>query len=345
MSAQVSVSDVSVDKGFTWAEKCLALGGEWAAKMAHDYYDSEFEIFNRDGRFDLVVNKGMSYPFPVTHHASTQKYAFWRTWQHIRDNKANVIMLRYVTFGRFRAIQDGTEFNVDAGHFSFCKTNAPFRWECLSNGQTANEYYSIMLPADLVQQYFPGGIPMNSSLSVGEGQRMAMSTLFPLLHRQGDEIAPSVVMTLVDALLKEAGEIASMQGVLSEPRKGVCDQRADEVISYIRLHLSNPDLSAQTVARGCDVSPRYLCYLLRLKGTSYSEVLWGERLEKAAEWLRDPNSKHYTVGEIGYNNGFKTAAHFSRLFKSKYGCSPKEYRSRNVPVSPEGNSARYAIGT
>jgi AraC-like DNA-binding protein len=98
------------------------------------------------------------------------------------------------------------------------------------------------------------------------------------------------------------------------------------------LHLSNPNLSASIVAQACGISPRYLCHLLRLKGTCFSSLLWEERLKKAREWLRAPDTRHYTIGEIAYMNGFKTASHFSRLFRDYSGCSPRQFRETGKTV-------------
>lgn len=34
------------------------------------------------------------------------------------------------------------------------------------------------------------------------------------------------------------------------------------------------------------------------------------------------------VGEIAYGRGFSDAAHFSRAFRERFGCSPREWRQR-----------------
>ena len=61
---------------------------------------------------------------------------------------------------------------------------------------------------------------------------------------------------------------------------------------------------------------------------SVSELIWARRLEQARRDLADPLHRHVSVTGIGYDAGFKDAAHFSRAFKSAFGETPSAYRSR-----------------
>jgi AraC-like DNA-binding protein len=80
------------------------------------------------------------------------------------------------------------------------------------------------------------------------------------------------------------------------------------------------------VAKGCGISPRYLSFLLRLKGTSFSELVWEQRLEKARNWLSSSDPRDISISEIAYGVGFKSPAHFSRMFKRVFKVNPREFR-------------------
>lgn len=54
-----------------------------------------------------------------------------------------------------------------------------------------------------------------------------------------------------------------------------------------------------------------------------------KRLEKARELLA---GTRMTVTDICYTLGFENIAHFSRLFKSHFGCSPSTHRNNTLPV-------------
>jgi len=59
-------------------------------------------------------------------------------------------------------------------------------------------------------------------------------------------------------------------------------------------------------------------------------VVWNKRLENAEKWLVAPNMKDHSIGEIAFMAGYKSAAHFSRMFKKKMNCSPREFRTRTL---------------
>jgi AraC-like DNA-binding protein len=81
------------------------------------------------------------------------------------------------------------------------------------------------------------------------------------------------------------------------------------------------------------VSPRYVCHVLRTRDTSFSELLWTQRLQKSRDWLVCEPFQRYPIHKIASMAGFKSAAHFSRMFKSTFGCSPNQYRAGRAEVS------------
>ncbi|WP_207515314.1 helix-turn-helix domain-containing protein [Longitalea luteola] len=56
-----------------------------------------------------------------------------------------------------------------------------------------------------------------------------------------------------------------------------------------------------------------------------SQWIREQRLKKAKELLRTTG---LSIADICYSLGFENSAHFSRLFKSKFGISPSDYRAR-----------------
>ncbi|WP_448124871.1 helix-turn-helix domain-containing protein [Pseudomonas veronii] len=331
------VNNLPCDREFAWTRPFLVQNVNWIEPLKYEYYDCEIESLASDRKFDLVARRGITSPCPVTLLSSRRRYAFWRSWNHISGNKENLVMLRYVKSGTFSLSQCGVTMKVGVGQFSISRSNVPFRWESLADDMTLSEYYSILLPLDLVHRHFPNGIPLKNHLCAPAEWRLAMPTLFSLLSGQGRELERHVVDLLIETLLTEAQCVVQGAGVSLEVRKHISEKRHEEIISYISLHLANPDISASAVARGCGISPRYLCHLLKLKGTSFSDLLWEERLKQTGDWLLALDTRHYTISEIAYMNGFKTAAHFSRLFKSYWGCSPREFRQSN------GNSATRRV--
>ena len=83
-------------------------------------------------------------------------------------------------------------------------------------------------------------------------------------------------------------------------------------------------LSLQNVAEHCFVSSWHLSKLLNhFTGRGFFEIINVIRVDKARELLSET---HYKIQDISDQVGFQDVAHFSRIFKSYVGCSPKNYR-------------------
>jgi len=86
-------------------------------------------------------------------------------------------------------------------------------------------------------------------------------------------------------------------------------------------------LSTIMVANACGISPRYLSYLLKQNGTTFSALVWDQRMDVASRWLSSSKARDISMAEIAFRVGFKSPAHFSRMFKRVFNKGPREYRA------------------
>lgn len=96
-----------------------------------------------------------------------------------------------------------------------------------------------------------------------------------------------------------------------------------KVCDYVDAHLQE-DISLEQMAEYINVSSFYLSKLFKEeKGITFINFISDKRLEKARQLLEDTElSIKEITAEVGYND----QNYFSRIFKNKYGVSPKEYR-------------------
>lgn len=74
------------------------------------------------------------------------------------------------------------------------------------------------------------------------------------------------------------------------------------------------------------LSPRYINKLFEADGTSLSRYIWRRRIERAATDLRDPAMRALGISAIAMALGFNDLSHFSRVFRQRFGMSPRDYR-------------------
>lgn len=96
-----------------------------------------------------------------------------------------------------------------------------------------------------------------------------------------------------------------------------------KVCDYVDSHL-NEDISLEQMADYINVSSFYLSKLFKEeKGVTFITFISDKRLEKARQLLEETD---FSIKEITAEVGYNDQNYFSRIFKSKYGLSPKEYR-------------------
>ena len=143
----------------------------------------------------------------------------------------------------------------------------------------------------------------------------ALSDQLPALS---DGVGPAVsesVLGLLGSTLAEQcradGEPVALPSVLKL-----------RVRQYVQAHLSDPELSIPGIAQALRCSTRYLHKVFEDDATSLERLIWTARLERCHAALVHRANAGRSAAQIAFAWGFKSSAHFSRLFKSHYGITP-----------------------
>ncbi len=101
---------------------------------------------------------------------------------------------------------------------------------------------------------------------------------------------------------------------------------------YVRTHFSeNPSL--EDVAKAVALDPSYFSVKFHaVMGMTFKKYLNETKLKCAGRRLTTTEEK---ISDICYDSGFESISHFHREFKKKYGCTPSEYREKNLILKTE----------
>lgn len=102
------------------------------------------------------------------------------------------------------------------------------------------------------------------------------------------------------------------------------------VRAYIAGRLGDPGLSPETIAAAHHVSVRTLHRTFQPSDTTVAGWVRSQRLERCRRDLADPAGTGRSVRSIALRWGFTDVAHFTRVFRSCYGCSPAAYRRQHT---------------
>ena len=106
--------------------------------------------------------------------------------------------------------------------------------------------------------------------------------------------------------------------------------------------LSRPTLCIGDVAAMLGVGPRTLSAVLKREGGgNFCSFISDLRLAEAERLLRLHRYARFSAEQIGLMVGFASRQSFYPHFKEKYGCTPIEYRSRNLNENKRPEDADY----
>ncbi len=200
----------------------------------------------------------------------------------------------------------------------------PIRTDNLSSGRTLslwhNMRYSILSslsPCDLLEM--PTRIPRRHANRVGEINAA-------LLRADGGSKAGFLMKTakthaLAIELLMIILEVSRIRDDAEEILRR--HNRLTPLLHYMATHIEQPQSTSLLASRVNLSEPRFFEVFLKSVGMPPGRYLQQLRLRKAQELLLATDMQ---VKEIAQKTGYQDEFHFSRLFKKRFGISPKSYR-------------------
>jgi AraC-like DNA-binding protein len=89
---------------------------------------------------------------------------------------------------------------------------------------------------------------------------------------------------------------------------------------------ADPDLSPERIALAVGCSRATLYRLFARRDQSVAAAVWQARLERARRMLCSAESIGMTIGDVAMLSGFTDVPAFTRMFKRRYGMTPREAR-------------------
>ncbi len=117
-------------------------------------------------------------------------------------------------------------------------------------------------------------------------------------------------------------------------------ERLQQVILHIQENL-NEELSLDELAEISCFSPFHFHRIFRaIVGNSVHQHVRRLRLERAAHLLRQTKTR---IVQLALDAGYETHESFTRAFKSEYGLTPSEFRSKAMRPTTRADWGRYDI--
>lgn len=171
----------------------------------------------------------------------------------------------------------------------------------------------------------------NEALHLSDKEKETILALFNSideeLNSRIDDFSQDVMVAQVELLLNYCNRFYKRQFITRKSINKDVLLKIEEILeNYFNTEKSAIEgiPTVQWLADSLNISPNYLSDMLRsLTGQNAQQHIHNKLVEKAKEILSTTN---LPIAQIAYQLGFEHPQSFSRLFKSKSGVSPVEFR-------------------
>jgi AraC-like DNA-binding protein len=125
-----------------------------------------------------------------------------------------------------------------------------------------------------------------------------------------------------------AGCLLTQLGELEAKRSKMSRYHMDRIQQFALSRLGDNELSIAHVVEALDISAAHIHRLYAGEAQTFGAWLWETRVQLCHLALSNPSLAEQSISQIAFKFGFSHAAHFSRMYKARYGMTPSTWRNR-----------------
>lgn len=241
---------------------------------------------------------------------------YWeRTPRHLRSGPDEDLWLGFTRHGYGELEQGGRRAKLSAGSLMLYDASQTFRFSL-----GGSDIHLVRIPRHLLSFRLPGVEKLTAQ--VLDDRRPGVVPLREMLLQaaatppglQDAEISKRFSQTMLDLL------VLSLELQDLEKTNAELDLYA-RVMNYIRLHLSDPNLTIERIAQAHHVSTRTITRAFARHQKTPVSVIWQERLQASREAIENGHVR--SVSQVALDHGFSDFSHFSHAFRKAFGVAPQ----------------------
>ncbi len=294
---------------------------QWEALMADAVAPSTIEPLSHGHWQGRVVTTQFD-GFAVSQMRAGAQRAL-RNKRMIAQSSGEFLLVNIVLEGTNWTEQSGRTAVSKPGTIAFFDSGLPFESRCTDQAVSTLVRAPLQLVLDhagLTRDSLPlaTAMPANGALGLVAGFFRGLGELPP------EEVNRAVTAFRGDAAMMLSSAVMLATGNPSPaPSDSLYTRR--QVLSYIRGHFTEPNLTVDEIARACLISRRTLYRVCEGFGEP-GTIMRRMRIEHARRLIRaDPTR---SMAAIAAASGFATDRHFFRAFREETGLTPGQFRDQ-----------------
>jgi AraC-like DNA-binding protein len=251
-----------------------------------------------------------------------------RTPAKIARASEDYFLVSIQTEGRGVVSQDGRDALLAPGDFALYDSTRPYTLTFDGPFQQI----VLMLPGNTLRTALRETERLTATRVCGDrGAGHLMIGMIGTLAADIDTLAPESAVAVADSVTQIL--IAGLSALPAAHRRSVSQLTAyhrEQIKAIVRERLRDPSFGLAEIAACLRLSSSTLHRVWGGEACSLSDWIWSLRLDAARRDLCDPALAARSISEIAFACGFNDAAHFSRAFRARFGCAPRELRIRGL---------------
>ena len=247
-----------------------------------------------------------------------------RTPGHISHSSDDYFLVSIQARGQGVVRQDGRDAVLSAGDFALYDSTRPYQ---LLFDQSF-EQIVLKLPGERLRSELRDTEALTATTVSGrEGAGHLLISMIRTLREDIDALQPASALAVANGVLSIL--VAGLQTLPAARSPGLSQLAAFHLARIKRRideQLADPALSVSSLAAQLGLSVSQIHRVFGSEPLTPAQYIWERRLEACSRDLREPRLAGRTVSEIAFGRGFNDAAHFSRVFRERFGSTPREWR-------------------
>jgi AraC-like DNA-binding protein len=248
-----------------------------------------------------------------------------RTAAKIAHASEDYFLVSIQTRGEGVIMQDQRSARLAPGDFALYDSTRPYELRFESPFQQ----YVLRLPGPTLRTALRDTQLLTASTVSGQrGAGHLMIGMIRTLAADIDTLAPESAAAVAESVTQIliAG-LSALPAARQQPVSQLTAYHREQIKACARARLCDPALTVAGIAAQLHLSTSTLHRAWAGEACSIAEWIWAQRLDAARRDLCDPSFSARSVSEIAFSWGFNDAAHFSRAFRARFGCSARELRA------------------
>jgi AraC-like DNA-binding protein len=308
----------------------------WTDLVCNTYVQLACDTPDGDGTIDgEIVSDEMStlHLSRVTATAQTVR----RTPALIARASEDHFMVNVQTRGRGVVSQDGRDAVLTPGDFALYDSTRPYQLSFHGPFQQL----VLKVPGPTLRTALRETHHLTATTVRGDrGAGHILIRMIRTLAADIGSLAPESAAAIADSVTHIlAAGLATLPAARPLAVSRLTTFHREQIKDFVAAHLGDPCLSVSRVANALKLSASTLHRAWSGEPCSLADHIRAQRLDAVRRALCDPAHAARSVSEIAFGLGFNDAAHFSRAFRTRFGCSPREMRNgaaRPVTGHPHG---------